>query len=180
MPFQRDAYQRGVAAARAQLDLLRHGTRPEELRRLRAQEREARAALALAEKRLSDMQILSPITGIVTERRAEPGEVVLPGEPLLEVADRRRLWVRVYLREKEYGQVKVGDRVEIRCDSFPDRLFPGRVRSIAQEAEYTPRSVQTREERVDLMFAVTVDVDNPTGTLLIGMPIDARFPSRSD
>ena len=61
-------------------------------------------------------------------------------------------------------------------ETVPDRLVPGRVSSIAQEAEYTPRSVQTKDERVDLMFAITVDVDNPTGSLLIGMPVDARFP----
>jgi HlyD family secretion protein len=179
-----------VAAARARLDLLQRGTRPEVIRSLRGQVHEARAALALAVTHQRDLLIRSPAAGVVTTRSVEPGEVIMPGARLLEIADPEKVWVRVYLPEKEYGRVRIGDRAAVTTDSLPDRVFSGRVRSIAQEAEYTPRAVQTKEERAGLMYAIRVDVENPptsrasggegrsgaTTGLRIGMPVDVRFP----
>jgi multidrug resistance efflux pump len=164
-----------AAAARAHRDLLRSGTRPEVVRELRAQVREARAALALAETRRRDLEIRSPIAGTVTDRKVEPGEVILPGASLLELADPSPVWVRVYLPERVYGGVHTGDTVSITTDSLPGEVFTGRVVAIAREAEFTPRNVQTKEERVSLMFAVKIEVENPRHRLLIGMPVDARF-----
>jgi membrane fusion protein YbhG len=164
-----------VAAARAQLDLLQNGTRPEVVRQLASQMDEARAALALAESHQRDLRIVSPVDGVVTGRSVEPGEVVLPGARLLELADLRDTWVRVYLPEKIYGRVRVDDHATVSTDSLPGQSFAGRVETISQESEYSPRSVQTKEERVDLMFAIKVDVENPRGELHIGMPVDVRF-----
>jgi HlyD family secretion protein len=164
-----------VAAARAQLDLLQSGTRPEVVRQLASQVNEARAALALAESRQRDLRIVSPVDGVVTGRSVESGEVVLPGARLLELADLRDTWVRVYLPEKVYGRVRVGDHATVSTDSLPGQSFVGRVATISQESEYSPRSVQTKEERVDLMYAIKVDVENPRGDLHIGMPVDVRF-----
>jgi HlyD family secretion protein len=162
-------------AAQARLALLRGGTRAEVLRQLRGQVEEARAALRVEEQRERDLYVRSPIEGVVIARSVEPGEVILPAARLLEVADTHRIWMRVYLPEREYGRVKVGDRASVSTDSLPNHVFAGYVNSIAREAEYTPRPVQTKEERANLMFAVKVDVDNRGGHLLIGMPVDVHF-----
>jgi HlyD family secretion protein len=173
---ERHSATAAVAAARAHLALLRRGTRAEVRQRLRAQEAEARAALAVAESQRQDMEIRTPAGGVVSARSVEPGEVVLPGTRLLEITDVRSIWARVYLPQKEYGRVRVGDRATVTTDSLPGRMFRGRARAIAQEAEYTPRSVQTKEVRVHLMFAIRVDVENAGGALRIGMPVDVSFP----
>jgi HlyD family secretion protein len=164
-----------VAAARAHLELLRRGTRAEVVQQLRAQLAEARAALGLAEWHQRELRIRSPVGGRVTDRYVQPGEVVQPGIRLLQLEDMRTMWVRVYLSENGYGRVRVGERVTVTTDSLPDQVFTGRVSTIAREAEYTPRSVQTKEERVNLMFAIRVEVENRAGALLIGMPVDVQF-----
>jgi HlyD family secretion protein len=112
---------------------------------------------------------------VVTQRAVEPGEVVQAGVRLLEIADLRTVWVRVYLPEKEYGRVRVGQRAAVTTDSLPGQVFIGRVAAIAQEAEYMPRNVQTKEERVNLMYAIKVNIENARGALRIGMPADVRF-----
>jgi HlyD family secretion protein len=170
------ASQSALDAAKAHLALLRRGTREEIRRQLRSGIDEARAALSLALSRQRDLQIHSPIQGVVSTRSVEPGEVVASGARLLEVADPHSVWVRVYLRESDYGRVRVGQRVTVAADSLPGQEFGGRVGSIAREAEFTPRSVQTKEERTTLMFAIKVNVDNRHGALVIGMPVDVRFP----
>jgi HlyD family secretion protein len=164
-----------VEAARARVRLLRSGTRPEVLRQLQAEVRAARAALLQEQSWQRDLRIYSPITGVIQTRRVEPGEVIVPAERLLEIADPRNLWVRVYLPEREYAKVRVGDTVTVTSDSLHDQTFPGQVESIASQSEYTPRDVQTNEARANRMFAIKIGVDNSSGGLLIGMPAEVHL-----
>jgi len=106
------------------------------------------------------------------------GELATPGIPLITLADLDQVILTVYVPESRLGQVRVGQRVEVRVDSFPDRVFIGRVVTIATEAEFIPRNIQTREERVNMVFAVKVVIPNPDHALKPGMPADAVILAR--
>ncbi len=160
-------------AAKAAWDLARAGARPETLAAARARVDQAQGALRAAEARVSYTDVYAPLDGVVTVRPAELGEVVSPGEPIVRIAALDSVWVRVYIPELDIGRVKLGQRAEVTCDSFPGRRFRGRVVEIAQEAEYTPKNVQTKQERVKLVFGVKIDVENPDRELKPGMPVDA-------
>lgn len=162
-----------VAAAEAALDLAVAGPRLETLRGAEARVEAARGSLAAAEALLAQTRIAAPAPGRVTLRNAEPGEVVTPGFPILRVAQLDRVWLRVYVPEPRIGLVKTGQRAAVAVDAFPDRSFPGLVTEIAEKPEFTPKNVQTREERVKLVFGVKVEVENPGGELKPGMPADA-------
>jgi HlyD family secretion protein len=96
-------------------------------------------------------------------------------QPLLTLADLSRLWVRVYVSEQDLGRVRLGEAAVVRVDAYPARTFTGRVSWISPKAEFTPKNVQTREARADLVYAVKVDLANPRGELKIGMPADVSF-----
>ena len=103
---------------------------------------------------------------------------VSPGAPILTVAELNNLYCWVYLSEREVGSVRLGDTVSVRIDAYADRPFPGVVSYISPEAEFTPKSVQTREERVNLVFGVRVSVPNQDGSLKVGLPADVEIPKR--
>jgi HlyD family secretion protein len=105
----------------------------------------------------------------------KPGEVVAPGTPILTVINPRDLRLTLYVLEAQLGQVRVGQNVAIQADPFPERVFDGRVQTIATRAEFTPRNVQTQRDRQNLVFAVKVRVPNPDGALKAGLPVDATF-----
>ncbi len=162
-----------VKAAQAALDLALAGARPETLEAARARGEAARGNLHTAESVLDQTRILSPLDGRVTLRGAEPGEVITPGLPLVRLADLRKVWLRVYVPEALLGMVKLGQRAEVTTDSYPGKRYTGLVTEIAEKPEFTPKNVQTREERVKLVFGVKVEVDNPDQELKPGMPADA-------
>jgi HlyD family secretion protein len=164
-----------VASARAALDLGRAGARSESLDAARARVEQAAGSLQTAENRLSQTVITAPIDGLVTQRNAEPGEVVTAGFPLLRLADLASVWLKVYIPETELGRVKLGQAAEVTADTWPGKVYRGRVTEIADTPEFTPKNVQTREERVKLVYAVKVAVDNPAFELKPGMPADARI-----
>jgi len=120
-------------------------------------------------------QLHSPIAGTVTRVPMHPGEVTTPGQTVVAVADLTSLDLVVYVLEKDLGEVQVGQEVIVRVDPFPDREFHGVVTSTNPHAEFTPRNVQTQEDRLNLVFGVKVRVDNPDNTLKPGMPADATF-----
>lgn len=159
-------------AAQERLRLLQAGYREETVNAARAQLAEAQAALAAANVDLEDLQAKSTIDGTVTRKHAEPGETLAAGRPVLTITDLARPWVRVYIPEHQIGRVRVGAAASIEVDTFPDRAFSGRVSYVASQAEFTPKNVQTQEERVKLVFAVNVTADNPDGALKPGMPAD--------
>jgi HlyD family secretion protein len=162
-----------VRSAQASLDLAVAGPRRETLRTAEARAEAARGAVAAAEALLAQTRIVAPTDGRVTLRNAEPGEVVTSGFPIVRIADLARVWLRVYVPEPQIGRVKTGQRAAVSVDAFAGRTFPGVVTEIAEKPEYTPKNVQTREERVKLVFGVKIEVENPGGELKPGMPADA-------
>jgi multidrug resistance efflux pump len=162
-----------LQSAQASLDLAIAGPRRETLRAAEARVEAARGTAAVAEALLAQTRIVAPSDGRVTLRNAEPGEVVTPGFPIVRIADLARVRVRVYVPEPQIGRVKTGQSAAVSVDAFPGRSFPGIVTEIAEKPEYTPKNVQTREERAKLVFGVKVEVENPGGELKPGMPADA-------
>lgn len=167
-------------AAQERLRLLQAGYRAETVNAARAEFERAQAELAAALVDLEDLQARSTIAGTVTRKHAEPGETVAAGRPVLTVTDLAQSWVRVYIPEQEIGKVRLGAPAAIRIDTFPEREFVGRVSYVASEAEFTPKNVQTQEERVKLVFAVNVTADNPAGVLKPGMPADVYIRTDGD
>ena len=161
--------------AQAQLDGLRAGATEEQIGTLEARVEQARSALQALEKQREQLRVTSPISGTVLDVVMFAGEVAAQGATVVTVADLSEVTVEVYVRENEIGRVTPGQAVSVRVDSYPERVFHGRVRSIADEAEFTPRNVATKEERVKLVFAVTIQIPNEDGALKPGMPADAVF-----
>ncbi len=164
-----------VRAAEQRLALLQGGFRKEVIGAARAQVAEAQAAAEAATVALEDLRIASTIDGTVTRKHAEAGETVAAGRPVVTVTDLSRPWVRVYIPENRIGRVRVGAPARIKVDTFPGREFAGRVSYVASEAEFTPKNVQTQEERVKLVFAVNVTADNGERILKPGMPADVSI-----
>ena len=165
-------------AASERLKLLQSGFRKETIAVARAQLAEAQAAVEAAKIALEDLQVTSTINGTVTRKHAEPGETLAAGRPVVTITDVTHPWVRVYMPENQIGKVQLGAPARIKIDTFPDREFTGRVSYVSSQAEFTPKNVQTQEERVKLVFAVNVTVDNPEGALKPGMPADVSIAAR--
>jgi len=166
-----------VAAAQAALDELEAGPTEEQITMAEAQVRQAEAAVRLVDARIAQLTLTGPMEGIVTSRSGQAGETATTGMPLLTIANLDEVTLVIYISENLIGQVRLGQEVEVRVDSFPERVFVGHVASIAGEAEFTPRNVQTQEERVNLVFAVKVRIPNPDHALKPGMPADATVQS---
>ena len=164
--------------AREGLALVRTGARQERIDVQNAVVRQAEAALAQADAALANATITAPFAGVVTVRHRQPGEAVVGGAPVLTVMDPDDRWVRIYVREDAIGGVTIGQRAQIRTDSDPSTAYPGRVTFIGSQAEFTPRNVQTAEERVKLVYAVRVAItDDPRQMLKPGVPADVTLPS---
>ncbi|HNP80271.1 MAG TPA: efflux RND transporter periplasmic adaptor subunit [Nitrospira sp.] len=164
-----------LGEAQEQLRLVQKGPRIEKVERARAQLQQAKEALALAETRLGYATLTSPLTGVVLSHNIEPGEFVAPGTPIVTVGDLAHVWLRAYIDETDLGRVKVGQVVKVTADTYPDKVYEGRVSFIASQAEFTPKSVQTKKERVKLVYRTKITVDNPHMELKAGMPADARI-----
>lgn len=136
--------------------------------------REARAALGEQQRYLDEMTVRAPTAGTVLVRTIERGEWVQPGTPLFSMVDLNQLYLKIYVPEPDIGKIVHDQPARVHIDAFPKRFFPARVSKIASEAEFTPKNVETREERVKLVFAVELALDeNPDGALKPGMPADA-------
>jgi len=162
-----------VQMAQAQLDALRAGATAEEIAAAEARVEQAQAALGALIVLRDKLTITAPVGGLVLERSIHAGELAGPGVTLLTLGDLDQVTLTVYVPEDELGYVLIGQQVEVRVDSFPERAFQGRIVAIAQEAEFTPRNVQTQKERVNMVFAVDVSIPNPDHALKPGMPADA-------
>ncbi|HOW63641.1 MAG TPA: efflux RND transporter periplasmic adaptor subunit [Candidatus Contendobacter sp.] len=162
----------GVEQARQMLALLREGPRQEEIDRAAAELRARQAAVETARQQLAYVQLHSPVTGVVSVRLVETGEVVAAGKPVLRVAELSQPWVRAYLNEADLPRVRLGQPAEVRVDGLPGKVWPGRLAFIAPDAEFTPKTVETRALRVDLVYRVKIEVENPSGALKLGQPAD--------
>ncbi len=170
-----------LAQAQATLDRLRAGATEQEIAMLRAQVTQAEAAKEAAEAALKtlDLQLErtvleAPSGGVILERLAHEGELAVPGAALFTLADLDQVTLTVYVPEAELGRVTLGQAVEVTVDAY-DQVFPGQVTTIASQAEFTPKNVQTQEERVHMVFAVKIRLDNADHLLKPGMPADAVF-----
>jgi len=169
------AAEAAVHKAQAQLDALHAGATEEEIATVEAQVEQAQAALAALLVLRDKLTIAAPVGGLVLECSIHEGELATPGATLLTLGDLDKVTLTVYVPEDRLGQVLIGQQVEVRVDSFPERRFMGAVVSIAHEAEFTPRNVQTQEERVNMVFAVDVSIPNPDHALKPGLPADATI-----
>jgi multidrug efflux pump subunit AcrA (membrane-fusion protein) len=162
-----------VAVAQAYMDGLQIGATPEQIAAVEAQVEIARAALQALEVQSDELTLEAPIGGLVLARPIQLGEVALPGVPLLTLADLDHVTLTIYVPEDRLGKVQFGQTVSVTVDAYPDRAFAGTVTFMATEAEFTPKNVQTREERVNMVFAVKVALPNADHALKPGMPADA-------
>ncbi len=145
-----------------------------EVEALGAQVTEADARLTEARATRSDLSLRAPAGGVVTERIADEGEVVAAGTPVVDIVDLDRLYLKVYVPERDIGKLRLGLPARIYTDAFPDEAFPATVRFIAPRAEFTPKEVQTTDERVKLVYATKLYLDaNPDHRLTPGLPADA-------
>jgi len=159
--------------AAEQRRLVELGPRPERVASARASLASAEAAARTLDATLSLMEVRAPFAGTVTVRHREPGEILAPGAPVVTLLHRDDRWVRIYIPENRVGAVRIGQPATITSDTFRDRRYAGSVISIASEAEFTPKTVQTREERVKLVYAVKVRITgDPSQDLKPGMPAD--------
>jgi HlyD family secretion protein len=154
------------------------GSRKEEIQAGEAVKDAAEAQVKLIERQIEDSTVTIPIDGVISERYVELGEFVSVGSLIATVIDLKHVWIMTYVSEKNLGKVKLGQQGEIFVDSFPDKKFTGKVTYISPEAEFTPKNIQTKEERVKLVFGVKIEVENPEQELKPGMPADAIIESK--
>jgi HlyD family secretion protein len=149
--------------------------REQEITTRRAEIERARAQIAVVDTQLADTIATSPVGGVVLVKSADVGEVLAPGSTVVTVGDIDHPWLRGYINERDLGRVKLGDKVKIRTDSYPGKEYWGRISFIASEAEFTPKQIQTQEERVKLVYRIKIEVDNPNHELKSNMPADAEI-----
>ena len=179
-PKQREDADARLTVAEAQakaasetLGKVRRLARPEEIRAAEARTAQARAAADLLAKTIADCTITAPSGGIITHKAVEAGELVTPGSTIVTLTELDSVYVMIYVTETEMGRVRLGDAVEVRIDAFTNKVFPGKVTYISPEAEFTPKNVQTKEDRVKLVFGIKVEIENKDGFLKPGLPADA-------
>jgi membrane fusion protein YbhG len=163
--------EKTAAAAKSRYDLLLAGTRPEEIA-------QARAQLAELDTQIAEMKISAPSNCTLEVLSVKVGDVLSPNQQVATLL-LPHIWVRVYVPEPWLAHIKLGDTATVRVDGYPGRDFSGVVEQIARQAEFTPRNVQTAEERVKQVFGIKVRLDNPNGDLRAGMSVDVSFPGLS-
>jgi HlyD family secretion protein len=176
------------------LDVLKRGYRPEEIASAEAHYREtqatlekfergnrredvdlAKAAYSYDEARFREREVTAPSAATVEVLDVRPGDIIAPNTPVATLLERDQIYVRIYIPETELGRVQVGQKAEVRVDSFPKTIFDGVVEQINQQAEFLPRNVQTREERVHQMFGVKIRINDSAGHVLAGMAADVKL-----
>ena len=158
--------------AQATLEKMEHGNRPEDIE-------QAKAAYAYDLARFRERQVVAPSAALVEVLDVRPGDLIAPNTPVATLLEKDQIYVRIYIPETEFGRVKVGQKAEVRVDSFPNTVFDGEVEQINQQAEFLPRNVQTLEERVHQVFGVKIRINDPTGHVRPGMAADVKLKSAS-
>lgn len=174
---QYHAAEARLMEAQATLDLIKRGASDDELTAAQASVEQAQAAAEQLETQLAKLTITAPTGGVILDQTVLKSELAVPGVTLVSLANLDEVKLTVFVPEDQLDKVRIGQRVQVSVDSFPDRVFRGEVATIANEAEFTPRSVVTREERVSLVFAVEIRLPNPDHALKPGMPADAVLGS---
>ncbi len=185
-----------VENAQHKLDELMRGYRPEEIASAEARFQQtqatleklergnrredielAKAAYAYDEARFRERQVTAPASATVEVLDVRPGDLIAPNTPVATLLERDQIYVRIYIPETQIGRVELDEEAEVRVDSFPNQVFHGVVEQINQQAEFLPRNVQTREERVHQVFGVKIRIDDPSGRIRPGMAADVKLKS---
>ena len=185
-------------SARHKLDELQRGYRPEEIASAKAHYHQAQASLEKLERgnrredvevakaayaydqaRFRERQVTAPSAATVEVLDVRPGDLIAPNTPVATLLEKDQVYVRIYIPETEIGRVKVGQKAEVRVDSFPHTAFDGVVEQINQQAEFLPRNVQTREERVHQVIGIKIRVNDPAGRVLAGMAADVKLKAEN-
>jgi HlyD family secretion protein len=169
-----------VAQARANVQLteasyLELKRMEQELQTRRAQVEQARAQVAVVDTMLADAVAIAPVDGVVLVRSAEVGEVLAPGTTFATIGVSDRPWLRGYIGEQDLGRVKLGAKVKVTTDSYPAKVYRGKITFISSEAEFTPKQIQTPEERIKLVYRIKIEVENPQHELKLNMPAEAEI-----
>jgi HlyD family secretion protein len=141
---------------------------------LDAREKTVDASIALLDRQIRDGVVIAPLAGVVTEKYVEPGELAPAGGAVFKIADTRRFWIKVYVSERDLGLFAVGSAAEVRVDAHPEPLV-GKVAWVSPAAEFTPKNVETKDARAELVYAVKVSIDSPPAVLKIGMPAEVHI-----
>ena len=159
----------------AEANALEMKRREQELSTRRAEIERSRANLAQVDAQLADTLVTSPVDGVVLVKSADVGEVLAAGATVVTIGDVQHPWLRAYINETDLGKVKLGSKARITTDSYPGKIYDGRVSFISSEAEFTPKQIQTQAERVKLVYRIKIEVDNPRQELKSNMPADAEI-----
>jgi HlyD family secretion protein len=154
--------------AQATLEKLERGNRREDVEL-------AKAAYAYDQARFRERQVTAPSAATVEVLDVRPGDLIAPNTPVATLLERDQIYVRIYIPETEIGRVQIGQKAEVRVDSFPKEVFNGAVEQVNQQAEFLPRNVQTREERIHQVFGVKIRIDDPSGRVRAGMAADVKL-----
>lgn len=154
--------------AQANLEKIVRGNRREDIE-------QAKAAYAHDQARFRERQVTAPSAAIVEVLDVRPGDLIAPNTPVATLLEKDQIYVRIYIPETEFGRIRLGEKAEIRVDSFPNTVFDGAVEQINQQAEFLPRNVQTRQERVHQVFGVKIRIHDPAGRVLPGMAADVTL-----
>lgn len=172
------AYDFAMAQYKAAVEnanLVRAGFRKDEIKAASFRVEQAQAALSEAKEKLNDTILYAPCKAVVLNKNLETGDIVAAGVPVFTLGDLSRPWVKVYIKETKLKLIKLGQKAQVTADGFPDKTYQGYVSYIASQAEFTPKNIQTKEERVKLVFEVKVMVENKDGELKPGMPADVKI-----
>jgi len=162
-----------VAAAEARLELLRAGSRPEEIDEARARLAGVDARMAQIEQQISDAVVFSPVSGIITAKLAEQGELLRAADPLAVATNLDNAWLTAYVSAEDLGRIRIGQAATVVTDDGQTR--DGRLTFVNPVAEFTPKNVQTRDERIKLVYRIKVSLDNADGLYKMGMPAEAHL-----
>ena len=147
----------------------------EDLDARRADVARSKAGVSVIDSQLDDTRVVSPVDGVVLVKSADPGEVLAAGTPVLTIGEIDKPWLRGYVPQNKLGRIQLGMPVTVRSDSYPDKTYNGKISFIASEAEFTPKQIQTSEERVKLVYRIKVEIDNSKRELKLNMPVDAEI-----
>ncbi|WP_027937501.1 HlyD family secretion protein [Anaeroarcus burkinensis] len=161
--------------AAQQLSLLVEGPRQEEIALAAAKVEQSKQVLNLAQTRLGYSQIIAPVDGFVLSKNIEAGEYASPGTAVVTLGELGQVWLKAYISETDLGKVKLGQPVVVTVDTYPGKKYQGQISFIASEAEFTPKNIQTAEERVKLVYRVKISIANEAYELKPGMPADAQI-----
>jgi HlyD family secretion protein len=154
---------------------LKRGSRPEEIRAARARRDQAVAQVEATRKKISETFVVASMGGVVTEKGLEQGDVVMPNGSVFRISRLDKVHLMIYVSEEELARVKLGQPADVYIDAYPNKAFPGTVAYISDIAEFTPKNVQTKDDRTKLVFRVKIEVTNADGSLKPGMPADATI-----